>query len=449
MTPGRAAGQRRPRPRLVLGAAVLVLAAAACVVSPDVTVFVLPADKVKAPPPPGGFGAEDRYQRGHYLEVQRYLESLPPATLDASAVNMALYGKVLLARGDYEAAWRALERARALEPRAVRRAEVEWALSQGAILWNDFASAEEYASAAVRDGYGLVPGFLHFLAALRDVDVYSGVAVGQSGEAEFDMHGFNLIRVPVRVNGVDSAAIIDSGAVYTIVTRSFASEVHVRVIPDSRASGRGLHKKEFPVDFGVIGELDFAGFSLKEVPVMVMPDEAMLFDTTRGPFPVPIVLGLHLLKEFTNEIDYGARRMRWTRADFRVPKRSPDQNLFFRGGRLFARGSIDRNGFYQFLLDTGSEPTLMTTAGTARAGLPPSNKVFPKKVYGLGKTQVEWGRIQEVTIGLAGYGARFQNLAVKEDDSAFEDGIVGTSLLQYFRVRIDFARMVLSLDEGS
>jgi hypothetical protein len=409
-------------------------------------VFVLPADKVKVPPPPGGFSAEDRYQRGHYLEVQKYLESLPPAELEKSAANMALYGKVLLARGDFESAWRALERARVLEPRSVKRGEIEWALSQGAILWNDFRTAEEYASAAVHDGYGLVPGFIRFLAAMRDVDVYAGPAPGQAGEDDFDMRGFNLIRVPVRVNSLDSAAIVDSGAVYTIVTQSFAREVSVRMIPDSRASGRGLHKKEFPVDFGVIGRLDFAGFSVMDVPVMVMPDEAMLFETTRGKFPVPIVLGLHLLKEFENEIDYDARKIRWVRQDFRVPKRSPEQNLFFRAGRVFARGSIDKNGIYQFLLDTGSEPTLMTTAGVDRSGLPPSNKVFPKRVYGLGKTQVEWGRVRDVTIGVAGYGARFLDLAVKEDDTAFEDGIIGTSLLEHFRVRVDFARMVLTLE---
>lgn len=426
----------------------LAVVASACAIAPAVSIFVLPADKVRVPPPPGGFSAEDRYQRGHYLEVQRYYESLPSAQLEKNSVSLALYGKVLLARGDFESAWPVLERARALEPRSRRRAEIEWALSQGAILWNDFASAEDYAASAVRDGYGLVPGFLHFLAGMRDVDVYAGAPIGQTGEADFDMHGFNLIRVPVRVNGIDSAAIVDSGAVYTIVTRSFAREVDVRMIPDSRASGRGLHKKEFPVDFGVIGKLDFAGFSLKDVPVMVMPDEAMLFDTTRGPFPVPIVLGLHLLKEFTTEIDYRDRKLRWLRADFRAPKRSPDQNLFLRGGRIFARGSIDRNGFYQFLLDTGSEPTLMTTAGTARAGLPQSNRVFPKKVYGLGKTQVEWGILPDVTIGLAGYGARFQDLAVKDDDSALEDGVIGTSLLQHFRVRIDFARMVLTLENG-
>ncbi len=424
------------------------MAAAACSVSPAVSVSVLPAGRVRAPPPPGAFNAEERYQRGHYFEVERYLESLPPEELQRSAVSLALYGRVLLARGDFDAAWPVLERARVLESRTARRAEIEWAICQGAVLWNDFATAEEYATSAVRDGYGIVPGFVHFLSALRDVDVYAGTPMGAEGADDFEMHGFQLIRVPVRVNAVDSAAIVDSGAVYTIVTQSFAREVRVRMIPDSRASGRGLHKKEFPVDFGIIGELSFGGLTLRDVPVMVMPDEAMLFETTRGRFPVPIVLGFHLLKEFRAEIDYAGRRLTWVRSDFRVGKRDAGQNLFVRNGRVFARGSIDRNGYYQFLLDTGSEPTLLTTAGVARAGLPPSNKVFPKKVYGLGKTQVEWGIVSEVTIGLAGWAARFQDLAVKDDDNAFEDGIVGTSLLEHFLVRLDFPRMVLTLENG-
>ena len=430
-------------------AAVLLLGpAAACTVAPAVFVSPLPASRVKAPPPPGAFNAEERFQRGHYLEVQHYLESLPEGQLSKSAANLGLYGQVLLARGDFGAAWPVLEKARGLETRTIRRGEIEWAICQGAILWNDFATAEEYAASAIRDGVGLVVGFLHFLTALRDVDVYAGPPVGAEGSDDFEMQGFQLIRIPVRVNGNDSAAIVDSGAVYTIVTQSFAREVRVRMIPDSRASGRGLHKREFPVDFGVIGELSFGGFVIRDVPVMVMPDEAMLFETLRGQFPVPIVIGLHLLKEFTLEIDYASRHLHWTRRDFRTPKRSPDQNLFYRSGRMFVRGSIDRNGFYQFLLDTGSEPTLMTSVGQFRANLPQSSRVFPKKVYGLGHSQVEWGRISDVTIGVSGWAARFRDLAVKDDDTAFEDGIIGTSLLEHFHVGIDFSRMVLSLEDG-
>ena len=48
-----------------------------------------------------------------------------------------------------------------------------------------------------------------------------------------------------------------------------------------------------------------------------------------------------------------------------------------------------------------------------------------------------------------GFGVRFRDLAVKEDDEALESGIVGNSFLSNFRVSLDFARMVISLERRS
>ena len=425
-------------------AAILAGVWACTSVFPGADVFVLSEDDVR--PPQVLFDPEEGLQRGFFPEVQKYLEGLPPDDLQRNAASLSLYGKMFLARGDYDRAWRLLERARDLEGRTSRRAEIEWALSQGAILGNDFRSAHEYAVSAVKDGYGLVPGFVRFLAALVDVDVYAGSALGETHSSDFDMRDFELVRLPVRVNGVESGAIVDTGAVYSIVTESFALRAGVRRIPDSTASGRGLHQKEFPVTFGVIDKLEFAGFLLHDVPVMLMPDDALLFETSRGQFPVPAVLGLHLLKEFTMEIDYRTRRIAWTRADFRVPKQDPDQNLFLHRGRLFVRASINRNGFFPFLLDTGSEPTMMTSAGLSRSRLRSSNALAPRKVSGMGKSRVEWERIGKITIGIGGYGVRFRDLIVQQTDGAFEDGVVGTSFLKNFRVRIDFGRMILRLE---
>jgi hypothetical protein len=430
------------------GAAAALVAGLACTsVFKPVQVFVLPDEDVRTPQIL--FHPEDGLQRGYFPELQKYLDGLPPEELESSAAHLSLYGKMLLARGDYDRAWRMLERARDLESRTSRRAEIEWALSQGAILWNDFRSAHEYAQSAVRDGYRLVPGFLRFLDALVDFDVYSGSAIGESHSVDFQMRDFELVRLPVGVNGVTSEAIVDSGAVYSIVTQSFARKAGVCEIPESTASGRGFHKKEFPVTFGVLDKLEFAGFTLHDVPVMLMPDDALLFETSRGPFPVRAVLGLHLLKEFTVEIDYRARRIAFTRADFRVPKQDPDQNLFLYRGRLFVRASINRNGFFPFLLDTGSEPTMMTSAGLSRARLKSSSILAPRKVHGMGKSRVEWGRIGKISIGIGGFGVRFRDLIVQESDAAFEDGVVGTSFLKNFRVRVDFARMILRLETES
>ena len=419
-------------------------------------VIVLPSDEVR--PPQVMFNPEEGLQRGYYLELERFLNQIPAAELDKSAADLSLYGKVLLARGDYERGWRILERARNLESRTSRRAEIEWELAQGAILWNDFASAHDYAQDAVHDGYGLVPGFVRFLAAMRDVDVCAGARIGESHAADFDMRRFNLIRLQATVNAVATDAILDTGAVYSIVSESFATKAGVRRIPDSNAKGRGFHKKDFPVTFGVLDHLEFAGFTLRDVPVMLMPDDALLFETSRGTFPVPAVIGLHLLKEFTVELDYRSRRLTMTRQEFRTAKSDPDQDLFLHRGRLFVRTSINRDGYYPFLFDTGSEPTMLTLAGLARSGLKSWSTLSPKKVAGIGQTRMEWQRVGKVTLGVAGFGVRFHDLVVQDTEShaeseviggSFEDGVIGTSFLENFRVRIDFSRMILRLENNS
>ncbi len=429
----------------VVSGLVLLGAAACTAVLSGADVFVLPEDDVRMPQLL--FNAEEGLERGYFPELQKYLEEQPREELEKNPSQLALYGKMLLARGDYDRAWRLLERARDIEGKTSKRAEIEWALAQGAVFWNDFRSGHDYAEAAVRDGYGLVPGFVNFLAALEDVDVYAGPPPGESHSADFEMREFELARVPVQVNGSASQALVDTGAVYTIVGESFARRAGVREIPDSKASGRGLHGKDFPVTFGVVESLQFGGFHLKDVPVMLMPDDALIFETSRGEYSVPVVLGLHLLKEFTMDIDYRNRRIQWTRADFRLPKEDPDQNLFVHRGRLFVRATINRVGYFPFLLDTGSEPTMMTSVGLTRARLRSSNALAPRKVYGLGKSRVEWERIGKIAIGIDGYGIRFRDLIVQKTDAAFEDGVVGTSFLKHFRVRMDFARMILRLEE--
>ncbi len=434
--------------RLASGIAAAVSAASIAVLacaSPTYSVQVLPTGEVK-PPAHLGFNPEEALGRGEYLELESLFRAMPPAELEGNLGYLAAYGKALLARGDIDAALPLLNKAIAKESRATRRGELEWALAQAYVFWDEPALALEFAQAARSDGYGLVPGYLNFLEAIRNLTLYDGPKPGESHDGEFSMRAFDLIRVPVRINGNDSAAILDTGATYTIVTQSFAKSVGVREIPDSKAFGRGLHTKEFPLTFGVIDRLEFVGFTLQNVPVMLMPDDALLFETSRGEFPVPIVLGLHLIKQFRVELDYAARRITLTRVDFRGAGRDPEQNLFVARGRLFARASINRYGWYEMLLDTGSEPTMLTSGGVVRAKLNASGKFYPKTLHGLGKSQAAWARVDSVTIGVSDFAVRFQNVVVKEDDGALEDGILGNSFLKNFRVALDFRTMRMILE---
>ena len=154
-------------------------------VSPEPRVEVMSASEVREIPWLGSPNAEERLARGEYLEVEADLRKMPRAELEKSATSLATLGRVLLARGDIDGALPLLTRAIDLEARPARRAELEWALAQGFIFWDEPELALEFASAARRDGYGLLPGYIHFLEAIQNMPLYAGPAAGESHESEF------------------------------------------------------------------------------------------------------------------------------------------------------------------------------------------------------------------------------------------------------------------------
>ena len=69
----------------------------------------------------GQFNPEERLARGEFPEVEKYLQALPREELEKNALSLALYGKALLARGDYDAALALLEPRDRARGRTVRR----------------------------------------------------------------------------------------------------------------------------------------------------------------------------------------------------------------------------------------------------------------------------------------------------------------------------------------
>jgi hypothetical protein len=299
----------------------------------------------------------------------------------------------------------------------------------------------------VRQGLELSPGFIRFLESQADADLYAGVSPGDRIESDFQAGPYDLIRLPVRVNGKPVSAVLDTGASYCILTRSFATEVGLAEIPGSDAFGRGLHQKPIPLTFGVIGELELGASALTSVPAMIMPDDALSFETERGELHLPMVLGLHLLKEFAVGIEYDRQRISLTRLVAGGPKPGRDQNLFYARGKVMVRVSIDDEPWTLFLLDSGSELTMLTSGGLRRQRLRPSAGAFPKRVEGIGKSRVSWGKVDEVSMGVAGWRFHFRDMVVAETDETLEDGVLGASALRHFRVRIDFGSMKLELEE--
>jgi hypothetical protein len=198
---------------------------------------------------------------------------------------------------------------------------------------------------------------------------------------------------------------------------------------------------------GWIDSMRFGDLAVTDVPVGVLPDGTLTFETaSSGVFTLNGVLGAHLMKEFDWLILYADRLVHARRLDRRAVRGSKEQNLFFRRMKPMARTSVNGQPWSLFLLDTGSEPSMITRGGIRRTRLLEPEATFPVTLEGIGKSRVSWSKISDVTLGVSAYMIRFKDIVVKEQADGIEDGILGTSFLSSFDVEIRFGAMTLSLE---
>ena len=241
--------------------------------------------------------------------------------------------------------------------------------------------------------------------------------------------------------------VLDSGASLSLLTESAAARLGVTGVPGATASAKGLHATEVPMRFGWVDSVRLGDVVLMDVPVGILPDGTLTFQTAQsGVFRLNGVLGAHLMKEFDWRLAYGDRVVHARRLDRRLVRGSKDQNLFFRRMKPMARVSLDGQPWSLFLLDTGSEPSMITRGGLRNTRLWEPESAYPLTLEGIGNSRVSWAKISNVTVGVGAYMVRFKDLVVKEDADGIEDGILGASFLSPFDVEIRFGAMTLALE---
>lgn len=198
---------------------------------------------------------------------------------------------------------------------------------------------------------------------------------------------------------------------------------------------------------GWVDSVRLGDVTLTDVPVGILPDGTLAFETSStGVFRLNGVLGAHFMKEFDWRIEFGDRLVHARRLDRRVVRGSKDQNLFFRRMKPMARASVNGLPWTLFLLDTGSEPSMLTRGGLRKSNLFELEETYPVTLEGIGKSRVSWGKVSNVTVGVGAYMVRFKDIVVKEDAGGIEDGILGASFLSSFDVEIRFGAMTLALE---
>ena len=292
----------------------------------------------------------------HAVSLAQMIEAKPKKT----AQELASLGAAELAAGRYDDARRHLRAAIDLQPFRTVYASVAWDLSQLEYMSNNFDSSLDWAKLAQERGINVRQWHLDYLASLANTNVYhfSGV---NSERLPMRVSRPDVPRVDVTLNGKKSlSTIIDSGAVLSIISQSLASNLPVKTLGSFEGSFSGLLGEPIPVHFAILDSLELGRMNIANVPVAIMPDDKMRFLISgKKEFKIDLLLGAHLLKEFRIELDFRRNNVTFTRIPSSARRPAADQNLFIEQFRPAVRGTINRHGWFAFILDTGSEVTFL------------------------------------------------------------------------------------------
>jgi Aspartyl protease len=366
-----------------------------------------------------------------------------------SANDLGGIGSAYLAAGRYTDARRRLREALDLGPYRTSYAEIAWDLSQVEFLSNNFDSSLEWANIAASRGMNIRQWHLEYLKALTGIPVYR--FSGKSEEVvSFRFGRPDVPRLNVRINrGDEVEAIVDSGAVMSIISTRLAEALPVRSLGSFEGTFYGLLGEPITVRFGILDTLELGGMVIENIPVAIMPDEKMRFlvnkkDGTQ--FNMNFLLGTSLLKEFRLDLNFDTHHITFrhlTAAD-RVP--DPDQNLFFKGFRPHVRGAVNRKGWFLFVLDTGSEITFLNESRLASMPVSIFGSQHTATLQGLGGSMKRGSKLEDVQVGVDRWAGSFETIPMysgNENDAAV--GIIGQNFLGHFNVVIDFGRMRVDL----
>jgi hypothetical protein len=364
-----------------------------------------------------------------------------------SAADLASLGAAELAAARYDPARRHLRAALDFNPARGAYASVAWNLSQLEYLSNNFESSREWADVAAEHGLTIRPWFLDLLAALSHADAYR-FSGDSSDRLSLHFGSPDVPTIEARVNGTPRVkAVIDSGAVMTIVSEELASKLKVHPLNESIGTFYGLLGEPISVRFGLLDSLALGGVIVASIPVAIMPDDKMSFVVgDHRPFKIDLLLGAALLKEFRLEMDYGRRTVTFTHLSPADRKPGPNQNLFLSNFRPYVRGTVNKHGWFLFVLDTGSEITYLN--GKKLPSLPidfKSVRLHGALLQGLGGSKKHGEKVEHVEIGVDRWAGNFKTIPTYDTEEDHSAGIIGQNLLSKFRVVIDFGRMRVDL----
>lgn len=364
----------------------------------------------------------------------------------SSARELSAAGRAHVATGRFDTGRDLLRRAYRLERRSDELSLIAWELSQAEFLENQYQAALHWAETAREHGLSIRPWYIAYLEGMIPFDAYRFegadrvVLPMRSTKPE-------VPRFDVRVNDdVATEAILDSGAVLSIVSRSLAERTSLRRLADVEGTFYGLLGEPIAVEFGVIDALQLGSMTVRDVPVAIMDDRKLSFFVGEpDKLQMDLLLGANLLKHFRIELDFWRESIGLQQSDS-LQRPAEDANLFFVNFRPMVHATIANRGWYLFVLDTGSEISYLNQIELQKTRIRNAPRIHNAKLQGLGGAQKHGSKIEKVTLGVDQWAGTFRDIPLYQSDRGDAMGIVGEDFLRHFRVVIDFGRMRVDLE---
>jgi predicted aspartyl protease len=106
-----------------------------------------------------------------------------------------------------------------------------------------------------------------------------------------------LITTDLTVNGVLSPWILDTGANQTVVSRSFAMKLGLKMLPGHSQTAGGVTGIENPLQAAILPTLAIGGATLHNVVLLVLDDPNMTISNGKGQqYTIPAIIGFPVLR---------------------------------------------------------------------------------------------------------------------------------------------------------
>jgi predicted aspartyl protease len=237
----------------------------------------------------------------------------------------------------------------------------------------------------------------------------------------------NLARSAGRVNGSDQEFVLDTGAGYSTITRSAATRLNLRVLPEPVTVG-SVTAKSVPAHLAVADRVEIAGNVFRNAVFLVMEDSALTF--AGGAYKIDAILGFPVLARLG--------RIEFVRADgqetFRVAAPGAarqTRDLYLDILRPMAVVEFAGAGWLRMLLDTGAKHSSLTDSfALSFPALMKGAEVRSSTIGGAGGTKtIEVRVLKNVALAADGQVRRVGTINVSNEGRR-EHGILGQDVLR-------------------